>query len=129
MRRASILSTSFMPLVVKDNVMAAFAQARPSLELLHLNALAYDLSCYQTGLPSLVSLATRSPHLSDLRTVQLVVRPEDVEKLPLEPPNLVHGLKAVQVYYGMRPDVYRLIHERIFPNLSQEHNVDGLYHD
>ncbi|KAI9062618.1 hypothetical protein FKP32DRAFT_814087 [Trametes sanguinea] len=129
MRKVWIAFTSWLPIVVTDQDFTTFAQAWPLIEQLHLTAAAFHLSCYQTGLPSLVALATHCPRLSDLLMVQLVIRQDDVDNLPSETPNPLHALRAVKVNYGMQPAVYRLVRDRIFPNLVQKPAEDWLYHD
>ncbi|KAL7280560.1 hypothetical protein ACG7TL_005493 [Trametes sanguinea] len=130
MRKVWIAFTSWLPIKVTDHDVTTFAQAWTSIEQLHLAAAAFDLTCYQTGLPSLVALATHCPHLSDLLMVQLVIREDDIANLPPEPPNPLHALRAVKVNYGMQPATYRLVRDMIFPNLDQKLDArDWLYRD
>ncbi|KAI0323759.1 hypothetical protein GY45DRAFT_531602 [Cubamyces sp. BRFM 1775] len=122
--RTFILHTVSTPLTIEDADLTALSQAWPSLTELHISGMSTPDYCAGStvGVPGLLSLATNCPHLTALSVNTIVLRPEDVSVLPASPVN--HGLKALQVVRGIAPGAYRLVRERLFPQISLQLHGD-----
>ncbi|KAL1946051.1 hypothetical protein VTO73DRAFT_15178 [Trametes versicolor] len=103
------------PYTTDDDDIIALSRAWPTLARLHIVASrGVALPECNIGLRGLQSLATHCPSLTRLRVERVVVRPEDVAQLPLDPPS--HRLRSLRVNEGVSPDTYRLITDKIYPN-------------
>ncbi|OSD04118.1 hypothetical protein PYCCODRAFT_1466540 [Trametes coccinea BRFM310] len=117
----------WIPLVVGDSDLTAFAEAWPALGKLRIALAAHDPSCYQTGVLGLLALSAHCPRLASLDLNRLVFGPEDVGQLPPVASSPPHQLRSLQVVYGILPETYHLVRERIFPNLNMTIYEDKYY--
>ncbi|KAI9061692.1 hypothetical protein FKP32DRAFT_1677895 [Trametes sanguinea] len=124
--REFIVDICWIPFVVGDHDITAFAQAWPSLEKLHIGLASHDPSSYQPGLLALLALTTHCPCLASLQLNRLVFRPEDVAQLPPHASSPPHKLSRFQLIYGMLPETYHIVRDRIFPNLNMSLQ-EGVY--
>lgn len=76
-----------LPITIGDDDLSTFAEAWPSLETLIIQG-SSDLAqeYYVVGLPGLIALTGKCPHLRDLRLSGVRVRSEDVAQLPRDSP-------------------------------------------
>ncbi|KAI0325902.1 hypothetical protein GY45DRAFT_176273 [Cubamyces sp. BRFM 1775] len=112
---------------IDDNDIIVLSEAWPLLKQLHLWAAKDKISGHTYGLLSLMALAKNCPHLEDLLLQRIVVRPEDLARLPADRP--IHGLRLLKVKSPEKLSLgwlhdYRMITERIFPQLPSPPGED-----
>ncbi len=109
------IGTVWIPYTTDDDDITALSQAWPTLAQLDIVASrGVALPECNIGLRGLQSLATHCPSLTRLSVERVVVRPQDVARLPPDPPS--HRLRSLRVNEGVSPDTYQLITDKIYPS-------------
>ncbi|OSD05258.1 hypothetical protein PYCCODRAFT_1220267 [Trametes coccinea BRFM310] len=147
LRSVRLILFATVPIYVRDSDLVAFAQAWPALEVLDVEtsttgdpltglplsllmpfftgAKSANPPCFQVGLPGLEAFAAGCPRLMMLGLTNLVIREEDVARLPPVPPNPRHKLRMFAAVYGMTRSAFCLVRDRLFPGLEEAFDEKG----